>query len=329
MRLFWQLHSPFIEGGVLVFLALLPELVADKSTLWGLVSAFLAASLIAGNRNGFAQYRAISLSSTVWNRDQKIIACLRFLAFGASAALHSQWWPLAIAAVGLIIRLVISPRPQRTTLSELLVGSDGDSSLGRFSPRPLAQAVYRPQLKMWAWTWVAYCLVTAGTALTGASRAEQVLIAFVVTAPWVLVFGFGTMRDSLREYVILGGTRAAWAQATILNSAVGIIVALVASALFALANNDLGMSLIAFALLLPCAVTLLEFMRWRNVYVVILFLVGAGLVTWSWIVGTLAAWIAVAGLVVLYGCWALLLPLYIRQADAFGKGIAGWMGLMK
>ena len=280
---------------MLVFLALLPELAADKSALWGLVSAFLAASLIAGNRNGFAQYRAISLSSTVWNRDQKIIACLRFLAFGASAALHSPWWPLAIAAVGLIIRLVIRPRPQRTTLSELLVGSAGDSSLGRLPPRPLAQAVYRPQLRMWAWTWAAYCLVTAGTALTGSSQSEQMLVASVVTAPWVLVFGFGTMRDTSREYVILGGTRAAWTQATILSS----------------------------------AVTLPEFMRWRNANVVIFFLVGAGLVTWFWIVGTLTAWIAVAGLVVLYGCWALLLPLYIRQADAFGKGIAGWMGLMK
>lgn len=329
MKLFWQLRSPIIEAGVVLFLMAGAYISTGYGRPSEVLFAFLAALLIIGNSTSFAGYRAISLGSKAWNRDQKVIACLRFLAYGIATVLNGLWWCLGIAAIALMVRLLINPQPNRKLLRDLVAGSEGDADIGLFPATLVAQAVYRPQLKMWGRIWGIYLVFGGVSAVASAVWGIDFRLLFAIVTVWVVTLAFGTLRSTLRDYVIFGGLRHRWARATIISSLTGIVPALLLCLALSMAKQDPVVQPLAAALLIPCGVTLFEFTKWRNAYVPALFTLVIAVLFWVWATGRLDVWGVTTACVGIYAVWALGLNSYVRQVDVFRSGLAGWFGVAK
>ena len=115
-------------------------------------------------------------------------------------------------------------------------GTQPSSGFGWF-PRTLAgQAIYRPQVKAWG----AACLAQAIGYVLNRYKEEVPLLGFLGIFIWALSFAMfaaalHSLRVSLREYTVLGGSRAVWSRHT---AVLGLIPVLVASTFSAVLAND-------------------------------------------------------------------------------------------
>ena len=124
----------------------------------------------------------------------------------------------------------------------------------------------------------------------------------------------------------MGGSRRDWALHT---SVLGLIPVFAAISISAVLTNDSELVTAIALLSATCASVLvtLEFLGKKNWHLFALYLV---LIAGMALLRTLVPVSAVAQLflaVAFYTVWALMLPAYIRRANAHRGGMSAWMGI--
>ena len=322
MKLLWYLGDWWSWS--FFFLALLVMPVMAQGT-WNVFPVIFSLSLILTLAPDFKKYQLVGLSSKIWNEHRRSLVALSALAAAIGALTVQLWWALPIYAVAAAWAMYRKAAPQRTGYTT--TGTQPSSGFGWF-PRTLAgQAIYRPQVKAWG----AACLAQAIGYVLNRYKEEVPLLGFLGIFIWALSFAMfaaalHSLRVSLREYTVLGGSRAVWSRHTAVLGLIPVLVATTSSAV--LANNG---ELVADIVLLSatCApiVVSLEFLGKKNWHLFALYLV---LIAGMALLRTLVPVSAVAQLflaVAFYTVWALMLPAYIRRANAHRGGISAWMGI--
>ena len=267
----------------------------------------------------------MGLGSKIWNEHRRSLVALSALAAAIGALTVQLWWALPIYAVAAAWAMYRKAAPQRTGYTT--TGTQPSSGFGWF-PRTLAgQAIYRPQVKAWG----AACLAQAIGYVLNRYKEEVPLLGFLGIFIWALSFAMfaaalHSLRVSLREYTVLGGSRAVWSRHT---AVLGLIPVLVASTFSVVLANDGELVADIVLLSATCApiVVSLEFLGKKNWHLFALYLV---LIAGMALLRTLVPVSAVAQLflaVAFYTVWALMLPAYIRRANAHRGGISAWMGI--
>ncbi|MCG7467969.1 beta-carotene 15,15'-monooxygenase [Corynebacterium sp. ACRPE] len=322
MKLLWYLGDWWSWS--FFFLALLVMPVMAQGT-WNVFPVIFSLSLILTLAPDFKKYQLVGLGSKIWNEHRRSLVALSALAAAIGALTVQLWWALPIYAVAAAWAMYRKAAPQRTGYTT--TGTQPSSGFGWF-PRTLAgQAIYRPQVKAWG----AACLAQAIGYVLNRYKEEVPLLGFLGIFIWALSFAMfaaalHSLRVSLREYTVLGGSRAVWSRHTAVLGLIPVLVATTSSAV--LANNG---ELVADIVLLSatCApiVVSLEFLGKKNWHLFALYLV---LIAGMALLRTLVPVSAVAQLflaVAFYTVWALMLPAYIRRANAHRGGISAWMGI--
>ena len=322
MKLLWYLGDWWSWS--FFFFALLVMPVMAQGT-WNVFPVIFSLSLILTLAPDFKKYQLVGLGSKIWNEHRRSLVALSALAAAIGALTVQLWWALPIYAVAAAWAMYRKAAPQRTGYTT--TGTQPSSGFGWF-PRTLAgQAIYRPQVKAWG----AACLAQAIGYVLNRYKEEVPLLGFLGIFIWALSFAMfaaalHSLRVSLREYTVLGGSRAVWSRHTAVLGLIPVLVATTSSAV--LANNG---ELVADIVLLSatCApiVVSLEFLGKKNWHLFALYLV---LIAGMALLRTLVPVSAVAQLflaVAFYTVWALMLPAYIRRANAHRGGISAWMGI--
>lgn len=250
---------------------------------------------------------------------------LSTLAAALGALTVQKWWSLPVYAAAAAWTMYRDGTPQRTGYTT--TGTQPSSGFGWF-PRTLAgQTIYRRQVKAWG----AACLAQAIGFVLSRYKEEIPLLGFLGIFIWALSIAmlfaaFHSLRVSLREYTVLGGSRAVWSRHT---AVLGLIPVLVASAFSAVLTNDGELVADIVLLSATCApvVVSVEFLGKKNWYLPALYLV---LVAAMALLHTLVPVSAGAQLllaVAFYAVWALTLPSYIRRVNAHRGGMSAWMGI--
>ena len=322
MKLLWYLGDWWSWS--FFFFALLVMPVMAQGT-WNVFPVIFSLSLILTLAPDFKKYQLVGLSSKIWNEHRRSLVALCALAAAIGALTMQLWWALPIYAVAAAWSMYRRATPKRAGYTT--TGSQPSSGFGWF-PRTLAgQAIYRPQVKAWG----AACLAPAiGLALY--RYEDQIpILGFLGSFCWALTAvalaaALCSLRVSLREYTVLGGSRAVWSRHTAVLGLIPVLVATTSSAV--LANDG---ELVADIVLLSatCApiVVSLEFLGKKNWHLFALYLV---LIAGMALLRTLVPVSAVAQLslaVAFYTVWPLMLPAYIRRANAHRGGMSAWMGI--
>lgn len=322
MKLLWYLGDWWLWAIFLIALLVMPLMAEEDKFILALIASL---SLIATQSPDFKKYQAIGLGSKIWNGHRRILVALWTLAAVLGALTVQKWWAIPVyvaAAVGTVYR---GATPQRSGLTA--TGTESSSGFGWF-PRTLAgQAIYRPQVKAWG----AACLAQAIGFVLSRYKEEIPLLGFLGIFIWtlsiaMLAAAFHSLRVSLREYTVLGGSRAVWSRHT---AVLGLVPVLVATTFSAVLANDGELVADIVLLSTTCApvVVSLEFLGKKNWHLFALYLV---LVVGMGLLCTLVRAAAVAQLflaVAFYAVWALTLPAYIRRANAHRGGMSAWMGI--
>lgn len=247
----------------------------------------------------------------------------------AGAAARQGWWALAVYAAALAWALWRKPTPTRTGYSTTPLGIA--SKLGRFPPTLDAQAVYRRQVRMWLLV-VVFLAINVVLSLMSTLWGPMEFISFIA---WVLFAVFisqpmGTLRDTLRDYVTLGGTRRRWATMT---AATGLIFVLgcgaVGLALSFWGNTiEVAAVITAIAAVTVPGLTYLEFLEKRTLGVFVAYLLGIAALVWLFVQGYVSAAVGMFISLGIYAVWAATLPIYARRISSlWKKGLAGWLGM--
>ena len=322
MKLLWYLGDWWRWS--LFFVALLVMPVMAQGT-WNVLLVIFSLSLILSLTPDFKKYQLVGLGSKIWNEHRRRLVALCALAAAIGALTVQLWWALPIYAVAAAWAMYRKAAPQRTGYTT--TGTQPSSGFGWFPRTLTGQAIYRPQVKAWG----AACLAQAIGYVLNRYKEDIPLLGFLGIFIWALSFvmfaaALHILRVSLREYTVLGGSRAVWSRHT---AVLGLVPVLVASTFSAVLAND-GELVAAIVLLsATCApvVVSLEFLGKKNWHLFALYL---ALVVGMGLLGTLVPASAVAQLflaVASYAVWALTLPSYIRRANAHHGGMSAWMGI--
>ena len=292
---------------------------------WNVLPVIFSLSLILSLTPDFKKYQLVGLGSKIWNEHRRILVALCALAAAIGALTVQLWWALPIYAVAAALSMYRRPAPTRTGYTTS--GTQPSSGFGWF-PRTLAgQAIYRPQVKAWG----AACLAQAIGYVLNRYKEEVPLLGFLGIFIWVLTVVLlaavlGSLRKSLREYTVMGGSRRGWSRHT---AALGLIPVLAAISFSAGLTNDSELVTAIVLLGATCAPVLvtLEFLGKKNWYLFLLYAVliaGIVVVYVQTPIPTIAKFILA---MVFYAVWALTLPSYIRRANAHRGGMSAWMGI--
>ena len=322
MKLLWYLGDWWLWAFFLFALLVMPVMAKEDQFILPLIASL---SLIATQSPDFKKYQAIGLGSKIWNEHRRILVVLSTLAATLGALTVQKWWSLPVYAAAAAWTMYRDGTPQRSGYTT--TGTQPSSGFGWF-PRTLAgQTIYRRQVKAWG----AACLAQAIGIVLSRFKEEIPLLGFLGIFIWavsiaILTAVFRSLRVSLRDYTVLGGSRIHWARHT---AVLGLVPVLVASTFSAVLAND-GELVAAIVLLsATCApvVASLEFLGKKNWYLFILYAVliaGIVVVYVQTPISTIAKFfLAVA----FYAVWALTLPSYIRRANIHGGGMSAWMGI--
>lgn len=322
MKLLWYLGDWWLWAFFLFALLVMPVMAEGT---WSALPVIASLGLVLSLKPDFQKYQLVGLGSRIWNEHRRILVALFALVAAAGALTVQLWWALPVYAVAAVWAMYRSATPKRSGYTT--GGIQPPSGFGWF-PRNLAgQAIYRPQAKAWCGACLAQMI---GLVLSQYEDAASVL-DFLGIFLWVLTVVLlaavlGSLRKSLREYTVMGGSRRDWARHT---AVLGLIPVLAAISISAALTND-GEIVTAIALLsATCAPVLvtLEFLGKKNWYLFILYTVliaGIVVIYVQTPISTIATFfLAVA----FYAVWALTLPSYIRRANVHGGGMSRWMGV--
>lgn len=322
MKLLWYLGDWWRWTFFLFALLVMPVMAQGT---WNVLPVIFSLSLILSLTPDFKKYQLVGLGSKIWNEHRRCLVALCALAAAIGALTVQLWWALPIYAVAAAWAMYRRPAPTRTGYTTS--GTQPSSGFGWF-PRTLAgQAIYRPQVKAWG----AACLAQAIGYVLNRYKEEVPLLGFLGIFIWALSFAMfaaalHSLRVSLREYTVLGGSRTVWARHT---AVLGLVPVLVASTFSAILANDGEFVADIVLLSATCApvVVSLEFLGKKNWHLFALYLV---LIAGMALLHTLVPVSAGAQLllaVAFYAVWALTLPSYIRRANAHHGGMSAWMGI--
>ncbi len=322
MKLLWYLGDWWSWSFFFVALLVMPVMAQGT---WNVFPVIFSLSLILTLAPDFKKYQLVGLGSKIWNEHRRSLVALCALAAAIGALTVQLWWALPIYAVAAALSMYRRPAPTRTGYTTS--GTQPSSGFGWF-PRTLAgQAIYRPQVKAWG----AACLAQAIGYVLNRYKEEVPLLGFLGIFIWVLTVVLlaavlGSLRKSLREYTVMGGSRRGWSRHT---AALGLIPVLAAISFSAGLTNDSELVTAIVLLGATCAPVLvtLEFLGKKNWHLFILY---AALIVGAVVVSVQAPVSAIANLflaVAFYAVWALALPTYIRRANIHGGGISGWLGV--
>ena len=322
MKLLWYLGDWWLWAIFLIALLVMP-LMAEEDKF---ILAFIASlSLITTQSPDFKKYQAIGLGSKIWNGHRRILVALWTLAAVLGALTVQKWWAIPVYVAVAVWTVYRGSTPRRSGFTA--TGTESLSGFGLFPGTLAGQAIYRPQVKAWG----AACLAQAIGFVLSRYKEDIPLLGFLGIFIWtlsiVMLFAaFHSLRVSLRDYTVLGGSRAVWSRHTAVLGLTPVLVATTSSAV--LANDG---ELVADIVLLSatCApiVVSLEFLGKKNWHLFALYLV---LIAGMALLRTLVPVSAVAQLflaVAFYTVWALMLPAYIRRANAHRGGMSAWMGI--
>lgn len=325
MKLLWH-TTEWAWVIVLCFIALYPVLFGEK---WGTVTLLLPLVSILTYQPSFDKYQVLGLSSRIWNEHRRVMVTVFAAVAMAGTAARQGWWALPVYAVALAWALWRKPTPTRTGYSTTPLGIA--SKLGRFPPTLDAQAVYRRQIRMWLMV-IVFLAINVVLSLISTLWEPMEFIAFIA---WVLFAVFisqpmGTLRDTLRDYVTLGGTRRRWATMT---AATGLIILLGCAAVglalsFRAATAEVAAAMTAIAAVTVPGLTYLEFLEKRTLGVFVAYLFGIAALVWLFIQGYVSAAVGMFISLGIYAIWAATLPIYARRISSlWEKGLAGWLGM--
>ena len=205
------------------------------------------------------------------------------------------------------------------------------SKLGRFPPTLDAQAVYRGQVRMWLMV-VVFLAINVVLSLMSTLWEPMEFIAFIA---WSLSAVFisqpmGILRDTLRDYVTLGGTRRRWASMTAMTGLILILgCAAVGLALSFWGNTiEVAAGMTAIAGVTVPGLMYLEFLEKRTLGVLVAYLLGIAALLWLFAQGYISAAVGMFISLGIYAVWAVTLPIYARRISSlWRKGFAGWLGM--
>ncbi|QRJ57823.1 hypothetical protein GWO64_011575 [Corynebacterium macginleyi] len=325
MKLLWH-TTEWAWVTVLLILLLYPALAGDK---WGAFTFLLPVLPILTYQPSFNKYQVLGLSSQIWNEHRRIMVTVFAAVAMAGTAARQGWWALPIYAVALGWALWKKPTPTRTGYSTTPLGIA--SKLGRFPPTLDAQAVYRPQIRIWLMVVV---FLAINVVLSLMSTLWEPMESIVLMA-WILFAVFisqpmGTLRDTLRDYVTLGGTRRRWATMT---AATGLIIVLGCAAVglalsFREATAEVDAAMTAIAAVTVPGLTYLEFLEKRTLGVFVAYILSIAALVWLFIQGYVSAAVGMFISLGIYAIWVATLPIYARRISSlWEKGLAGWLGM--
>lgn len=235
------------------------------------------------------------------------------------------WWALPVYAVAALWAMYRSATPKRSGYTT--VGVQPSSGFGWFPHNLAGQTIYRPQAQAWCGACLAQMI---GLVLYQYEDAASVL-EFLGIFMWVmtavlLAAVLGSLRKSLREYTVMGGSRRDWALHT---SVLGLIPVFAAISISAVLTNDSELVTAIALLSATCASVLvtLEFLGKKNWHLFILYAVLMAGIVVIYVQTPISAIATFFLAVAFYAIWALTLPSYIRRANVHGGGISGWMGV--
>jgi len=322
MKLLWYLGDWWRWSFFFVALLVMPVIAQGT---WNVLLVIFSLSLIVSLTPDFKKYQRVGLGSKIWNEHRRSLVALCALAAAIGALTVQLWWALPIYAVAAALSMYRRPAPRRTGYTTS--GTQPSSGFG-WLPRTLTgQTIYRRQVKAWG----AACLAQAIGYVLNRYKEEVPLLGFLGSFIWALSIAmlfaaFHSLRVSLREYTVLGGSRAVWSRHT---AVLGLVPVLVASTFSAVLAND-GEIVAAIVLLsATCApvVVSLEFLGKKNWHLFVIYAVLiAGIVVVCVQVPNSASLKIILG-AAFYAVWALTLPGYIRRTNAYGGGMSGWMGI--
>ena len=322
MKLLWYLGDWWRWAFFLFALLVIPVMAEGT---WSALAVIASVALVLSLEPDFQKYQLVGLGSRIWNEHRRILVALFALAAAIGALTVQLWWALPVYAVAAVWVMYRSATPKRSGYTT--TGTQPSSGFGWF-PRTLAgQAIYHPQAKAWCGACLAQMI---GLVLHQYRDAASVL-EFLGTFIWVLTFLLlaavsGSLRKSLREYTVMGGSRRNWARHT---AVLGLIPVFAAISISAALTNDSELVTAIALLSATCAPVLvtLEFLGKKNWHLFILYavLIAGIVVIYAQTPISVIAKFFLA--VAFYAVWALTLPSYIRRANVHGGGMSRWMGV--
>lgn len=321
MKLLWYLGDWWLWTFFLFALLVMPVMAEGT---WSALPVIASLALVLFPKPDFQKYQLVGLGSRIWNEHRRILIALFTIGAAVGALTVQLWWALPVYAVAAVRAMYRSATPKRSGYTT--TGTQPSSGFGWF-PRTLAgQAIYHPQAKAWCGACLAQMI---GLVLHQYRDAASVL-EFLGTFIWVLTVLLlaavsGSLRKSLREYTVMGGSRRNWARHT---AVLGLIPVFAAISISAALTNDSELVTAIALLSATCAPVLvtLEFLGKKNWHLFILYavLIAGIVVIYAQTPISVIAKFFLA--VAFYAVWALTLPSYIRRANVHGGGISGWLG---
>lgn len=352
-----RLALPLLFGGVWVQFVTLIVLgfivsvsVWDGNDTWmyAIVFGLITVGTIVGYRPEAARYRALNLSSGLYQRHFRIGLTLLLFVVAAFFAVilmrtdHARWWVIA----GLVLVLYGTQVATETNLSQ--PGKLADRVREGSVPPPAdvrgedlvvddleRELIVRPQRNFWVGTWIGIAGASAlwlfMVWLWGDSATESSAVPAVVGVAVMLAVVNGTFRDNFSQWVAFGGSRMRWAKKTrwvmLINPLAGGLATAALVLFGAVETVDGALGLLAAALLAPVLVVLLQLAtRGTAVYLgASLALTVAGIA--ALIAGHEGVLFALA--VACFVGFEILLPRIAGAYSPFSGGAWVWFGMRK
>ena len=326
MKLYRHMALSWISFFFALWIVVLPLLGIDRGQGWAIgYSLFMAFQLYLVQPD-FSRYLTFGLSTRVWNGHRRINASLAFLLMLVSAPWGFPWWVLIAPAAVWVLCMVRRFEPSRLDTRSLIDGSEGDSSTGWFSASPVSQIVVRPQARAWMWVAMGVVIATAITFAVIKLWDAGVGIVGVIVTLTVLPLVADSIRSSLKDAVGFGLPRGAWAKATVLCTAIPVVLSVVADLVAMVwTGNPAGFTIVCLAttsLLLTFAIT--DRLTWLYTTA----LAGAIAVLFiAWLInpGVVMGW-TLTGMAIIYVVWGAAYPRMAKKTNVFSPGLMGWFG---
>ena len=352
-----RLALPLVFGGVWFQVATLLVLgfivsvsVWDGNDTWmyAIVFGLITVGTIVGYRPEAARYRALNLSSGLYQRHFRIGLTLLLFVIAVFFAVilmrtdYARWWVI----VGVVLVLYGVQMVTETNLSqpgtladrvrEGSVPAAKDVRGEDFVVEDLEQElIVRPQRNFWVGAWIGIAIAGAVWLLMirfwGGPAAESSAVPAVVSVAMMMTVANGTFRDNFSQWVAFGGSRMRWAKKTrwvmLINPLAGAVATAALVLLGAVETVDGVLGLLAAALWAPVLVVLLQLTtRGTAVYLVAsLALAVAGIA--ALIAGYEGVLFALA--VACFVGFEILLPRIARAYSPFSGGVWVWFGMRK
>lgn len=326
MKLYRHMALSWISFFFALWVVFVPVLVIDRGQGWVIGYSLLMALMVYLSQPDFKRYLTFGLSTRVWNGHRRINASLTLLLIVASAPWVFPWWVLVAPVLTWAVCVAKRFEPSRLATSSLVAGSDGDSSTGWFSASPVSQIVLRPQVRAWMWAAIGVAIATAITIVVIKLWDAGVGIVGVIVTLTVLPLVADSIRSSLKDAVGFGLPRGAWAKATVLCTAIPVVLSVVADLVAMMwTGNPAGFTIVCLAttsLLLTFAIT--DKLTWLYTTA----LAGAIAVLFiAWLINPSVAmgW-ALTGMAIIYVVWVAAYPRMAKKTNVFSPGLMGWFG---